>query len=132
MTETLVGTCHCGRVKIRIPWTGRFDRPRRCDCSFCRRRWAVVASVKLGDLEVLEGKDWLTLYQWGTNTAEHYFCKHCGIYTHHRRRSDPTEYSVNIANFPGVDVRRYDDAAYGDGINHSSDRQTLASADPTA
>ena len=78
--------------------------------------------MKVGDLEILAGQESLSLYEWGTNTAKHYFCKHCGIYTHHQRRSDPTEYGVNIANFPGVDVRLYQDVEYLDGINHPSDR----------
>lgn len=117
----LTGRCHCGAVELSIPWDGAFRKLRRCDCSFCSRRWAVVASVAVPDLRVERGEDRLTLYQWGTNTARHYFCSVCGIYTHHRRRSDPSEYGVNIANFPGVDVRDFMHVAYADGVNHPSD-----------
>ena len=113
--ERIAGRCHCGAVEISIPWTGAFEKLRRCDCSYCSRRWAVVASVKVPDLRVEKGTDALTLYQWGTMTARHYFCSVCGIYTHHRRRSMPTEYGVNIANFPNVDVRDFMDIAYLDG-----------------
>ncbi len=120
--ETLTGQCHCGAVTLRVPWAGRFLSPRRCDCSFCRRRAVVVASVALEDLEVLTGEEALTLYRWGTGAAEHYFCSVCGIYTHHRRRSNPNEYGVNIANFPGVDVTRYGDIGFNDGVTHPSDR----------
>ena len=28
--------------------------------------------------------------------AEHFFCKNCGIYTHHNRKSDPTGAAINI------------------------------------
>ena len=120
--ETLTGQCHCGAVRLRIPWMGRFGSPRRCDCSFCRRRSVVVASVEVEALELLKGADKLTLYRWGTGVAEHHFCSVCGIYTHHRRRSNPTEYGVNIANFPGVDVTRYLDVGYSDSVIHLNDR----------
>jgi len=46
---------------------------------------------------------YLTLYQWNTFTAKHYFCRVCGIYTHHQRRSDPTQYGFNVACIEGVD-----------------------------
>ena len=120
--ESLTGECHCGAVRLRIPWRGRFDSARRCDCSFCRRRSVVVASVKVEELELLEGTDRLTLYQWGTGVAEHYFCSVCGIYTHHRRRSNPSEYGVNIANFPGVDITRYLDVGFAATTVHPKDR----------
>jgi hypothetical protein len=77
----------------------------------------VVASVAVGDLRVLKGEDKLSLYIWGTGTARHYFCSVCGIYTHHRRRSLPTEYGVNIANFPNVDVRDFMQVGYIDGAS---------------
>lgn len=82
-----------------------------------------MASVKVGDLCVTKGEDKLTLYQWNTMTAHHYFCSVCGIYTHHQRRSDPTEFGVNIANFPNVNVRDFMGVGYLDGVNHPSDRR---------
>ena len=120
--KTLIGRCHCGAVEIGIPWDGEFHKLRRCDCSYCSRRWAVVASVKVGSLKILRGEDRLALYRWGTGVARHYFCPVCGIYTHHQRRSDSTEFGVNIANFPGVDVRDFMAIGYADGINHPRDR----------
>ena len=117
------GTCHCGAVKIEIPFEGEFKETSRCDCSYCSRRWAVTTNANVDDLKVLEGQDKLSLYQWGTKTAKHYFCSICGIYTHHQRRSDPTKYGVNIACFDGVNVRDYIDVEYSDGINHSCDQK---------
>lgn len=119
---TLTGRCHCGAVEIQIPFDGNFHKLRRCDCSYCSRRWAVVASVKVGDLTVAKGEDKLSLYRWNTMTARHYFCSVCGIYTHHQRRSDPSEYGVNIANFPNVDVSDFMGVGYVDGANHTKDR----------
>jgi hypothetical protein len=76
---------------------------RRCNCSLCRRKGAIMAGVPLDKLKLLKGEDSLTLYQWNTKTAKHYFCKICGIYTHHQRRSNPNEFGVNVACLEGVD-----------------------------
>ncbi len=115
---TKKGSCHCGAVEYEIPFNGEFDKVRRCNCSMCARRGAVVGSVLLADFKILKGEDNLTLYQWGTMEAKHYFCKTCGIYTHHKRRSTPTEYAVNIACFEGVRIENYKDAPYLDGRDH--------------
>ncbi len=116
-----VGHCHCGAVLFEIEFNGDFQKLRRCDCSFCGMRWAVVASIPVEKLKILEGSEHLNLYQWGTKTAKHYFCSICGIYTHHRRRSDPSEYGINIACFDDVEVRDFMAVPYVDGINHPSD-----------
>ena len=120
---TITGRCHCGGVTFTIPFDGAFVNAKRCDCSLCRRRWAVMASVKLADLNITKGEDLLTLYQWNTDEAKHYFCKKCGIYTFHKRRADPTKYWVNIACFNFVDVHEFKDAEITDGVNHPNDRK---------
>ena len=119
-----VGTCHCGTVEFEIPFDGDFKNIRKCDCSLCSKKWAVVASVPVEELKVLKGADKLSLYQWNTKVAKHYFCSVCGIYTHHQRRSNPHEFGVNIACFPEVDVHDYQDVSYHDGRNHPRDRES--------
>ena len=42
------------------------------------------------------GADQLSLYRWNKHIAEHFFRSICGVYTHHRRRRDPTQYGINI------------------------------------
>lgn len=103
MTETRRGRCHCGAVEFEVDLHDGLQKLRRCNCSLCRRKGAVVASVLLRDLRVTKGADKLTLYQWNTKTAKHYFCSICGIYTHHQRRSDPREFAFNVACVEGVD-----------------------------
>ena len=122
MNEIVMGSCHCGAVEFEVKLEGRLDDAQRCDCSMCKRRSAYMADVKLEGLKVIKGADNLTLYQWNTKTAEHYFCKTCGIYTHHRRRSDPTEYGFNIACIKGINPYQTGQQSVSDGINHIKDR----------
>lgn len=114
-------TCHCGAVEIDVALARSLSEARRCDCSYCRRRGAIMASVKLPDLTILKGAENLTLYQFGTMTAKHYFCKTCGCYTHHQRRSDPSEYGVNVGGLEGVNPRDLGPVEWNDGVNHPSD-----------
>lgn len=101
-------SCHCGAVVIQATLSAPPDRARRCTCSFCKRRQAANVSAPLDSLKVLQGHDHLTLYQWGSHTAKHWFCKSCGIYTHHQRRSDPTEIGVNLGCIDGINPADYE------------------------
>lgn len=122
---SVIATCHCGGIRLSFPVL-RADSLRRCDCSYCRRRSVIVATVKEDEL-VVENAETLSLYQFGTMTAEHYFCSRCGIYTHHRRRSNPREFGVNYGCIEGADVKRV--VKWNDGVNHPSDRPGLTAAE---
>jgi len=113
-------TCHCGAVELTLP-DGLVD-PRRCDCSMCRRRGTIVASVPLDGIRIVRGHEALTLYQFNTHTAKHYFCACCGIYTHHQRRSDPSQYGFNVGCLEGVNPFDIPDVPTRDGVNHPADR----------
>jgi len=117
------GQCHCGKVKYEVRLDDGLVDIRRCNCSMCKRRGAVVASVKLKDLNITEGSDILSVYQFNTNTAKHYFCSICGIYTHHQRRSNPKLYAINIACLQGVDPFVLKSVPVLDGEDHPSDRE---------
>ena len=119
-------SCHCGAVELRVMLSDGLATARRCDCSFCRRREAAAVTVNLGDLEVVKGADNLTRYSFGTNTAKHHFCKTCGIYTHHQRRSNPNEYGVNMGGIDGVNPAEHEPIVWNDGVNHPSDRKDSA------
>lgn len=116
------GQCHCGSVKFTVKLPNGLVDTRRCNCSMCRRRGAVVASVELKDFSIDEGEDVLSLYQFNTNTAKHYFCSKCGIYTHHQRRSNPLLYAINIACLEGVDPYVLAHVPVLDGEDHPSDK----------
>jgi len=115
-------SCHCGEVELELHLPNGVENPRRCDCSICRRKGAVVGSVNLDGIKIIKGHDFLKLYQFNTHTARHYFCSNCGIYTHHQRRSNPDEYGFNLGCLEGVNPFDLGDIVTNDGINHPSDR----------
>jgi hypothetical protein len=95
------GHCHCGGVQFRI--TTEFPELTTCDCSICRRKNALMVKVHESDFELLAGEKLLTLYQFHTRTAKHYFCKVCGIYPFHRKRVTPDFVGVNVFCLDGFD-----------------------------
>ncbi len=116
------GACHCGAVRFRVTLSDGFDTIRRCTCSYCRMRGAIAVSAKRDDFEIMAGSaDSLTLYQFGSMTAKHYFCSKCGIYTHHQRRSNPTQYGINVACLEGVSPFDFAEVPVHDGVAHRSD-----------
>lgn len=115
-------TCHCNAVELDVQLSDGLKTARRCDCSYCRRRGAVVVSAPLDGIKIVRGADKLTLYQWGTKTAKHYFCSICGCYTHHQRRSNPNEYGVNAGALEEVNPANLEPVIWEDGVNHPSDR----------
>lgn len=122
MSKTHRSTCHCGAVELELTLPNGLEDMRRCNCSMCSRRGTIAASVPLKNLKVVKGADKLSLYQFRTKTAKHYFCSICGIYTHHQRRSNPNEYGINIACIEGIDPYAQMDVPITDGINHIKDR----------
>jgi hypothetical protein len=87
-------------------------------------RGAIAASVSLENLKILQGADKFTLYQFNTMTAKHYFCSVCGIYPHHQRRSNPTQFGFNVACLEGVNPFDLKDVSIMDGITHPADRKS--------
>lgn len=115
-------TCHCGSVELELDLPDGIVNPRRCDCSICRRKGAVVASVALSGIRILKGAEHLKLYQSNTHTAKHYFCSNCGIYTHHQRRSNPDQYGFNVGCLEDVNPFAIAVVPTNDGVNHPADR----------
>ena len=119
MTEKLKGNCHCGAIEFEVELENGLENIRRCNCSLCRRKGAVMASVPIDKLHILKGEEDLKLYQWNTNTAKHFFCGVCGIYTHHQRRSNPKEFGFNIACIDGIYPYQFEPVPLGDGASQS-------------
>jgi hypothetical protein len=116
-------TCHCGGVELALDLPDGLMDLRRCNCSMCRRKGAIMASVPLERLRIVNGRELLHEYRFNTRTAEHYFCSRCGIYTHHRRRSNPNQYGYNVGCLEGVDPYLLTNVPINDGVNHPADRR---------
>ena len=100
--RTYRGSCHCGAVVFEID--SDLAEVAKCDCSLCTKKNAVMTGVHESRFRILKGEDKLTLYQWNTKTAKHYFCGICGIYPFHRRRVMPDQFGINVCCLEGVDA----------------------------
>ena len=118
-------SCHCGAVILELELPDGIVNPRRCDCSICRRKGAIVASVALSGINVIQGQKALKVYQFNTKVAKHYFCSHCGIYTHHQRRSYPDQYGYNVGCLEGINPFDLEPVPLLDGVNHPADCTAL-------
>jgi len=117
----LNGSCHCGAVKFTTTLTQGFTSARRCTCSICRMRGAVAVTSTPAEFRVTEGEDKLATYRFNTMSAEHHFCSICGIYTHHKRRSNPGQLGVNVACLEGVSPFDFEEVVVYDGSRHPAD-----------
>lgn len=118
----LEAACHCGAVRFRVTLAEGLRSARRCNCSYCSMRGAVAVSANLKDLHVYQGADKLTLYQFNTGQAKHYFCSMCGVYTFHSRRSVPTHYGVNVSCIKGLSPFDFGEVPLLEGRSHPKDR----------
>jgi len=62
MGEMKKGSCHCKAIEFEVVLEKGLENLRRCNCSLCRRKGAVIASVSLDKLNILKGEDNLSLY----------------------------------------------------------------------
>lgn len=117
MTEIKKGSCHCGAVEFEVELENGIDGLIRCNCSLCRRKGAVMCPIDIDKLKVTKGQADLGVYQWNTGIAKHYFCKSCGIYTHHQRRINPRQYAFNIGCIEGMDPALLEHITIVDGAS---------------
>lgn len=116
------GGCHCGSVRFEVTIPGGLGSPRRCNCSMCRMKGAVMISTPVENFTLTGGEESLSAYRFNTGTAQHFFCSRCGIHTHHRTRTNPNLYGVNVACLDGVSPFDFAEMAVFDGMNHPADR----------
>lgn len=114
MTEgALVGTCHCGRVRITLPRLP--DEITQCNCSLCSKtgfQGIYYGSEELG----IEGET-DTYVRSDSNPAylANHRCKHCGIVTHWTPLTDPPHERMGVnarlfepGTFEGIRVKQVD------------------------
>lgn len=89
------GGCHCGAVRFAAELPLEPVPALDCDCSVCRMTGFLHVIVPHGAFELLSGRDALTSYRFGTGTAQHLFCRRCGVKSFYQPRSHPDAWSVN-------------------------------------
>jgi len=112
--EVYEGGCHCGAVRFQV--TLRSHEAVECNCSICSKKGFVHLIVPERDFELIRGSDALTTYTFGTHTAKHHFCSHCGVHSYYRPRSHPERIDVNLRCLDGVDLSDFRLARF-DGQN---------------
>jgi len=82
------GGCHCGKVRFEVTAPADIE-VTHCNCSICRMTGYLHLIVSKDDFHLVSGKDDIETYTFNTGTAQHYFCRRCGIKSFYLPRSHP-------------------------------------------
>ena len=102
---TYQGGCHCGRVRFEVNTNLDREKVVECNCSICVKKGFLHLIVDRSWFRLLSSPDAVTLYQFNTQTAKHYFCPVCGIHSYYIPRSHPDKIDVNVRCLEGVDLQ---------------------------
>ena len=102
--KTYNGSCSCSKVTFKVKT--ELTRISKCNCSICTKKGIIHHVVDQHQFNLTSGKDSLSLYQFGTMMAKHYFCKHCGINLFNNTRTFPENVSVNVNCLDGYDLEK--------------------------
>jgi hypothetical protein len=119
--QTYRGSCHCGTVRFEAD-LDLAAGTSRCNCSICAKTRNWEAIVKPDAFRLLAGEGELGDYRFGSGSAQHLFCRRCGVHTFGRGFVEAIggDYrAVRIACLDGVDdaVLASAPVAFMDGRN---------------
>ena len=99
------GSCHCGAVSFSFS-TETIDKGLRCNCSICKRKGIVMSMFTLSPEELVidAGSGALSLYQFDSKVAKHFFCKTCGINPFNETLRMPGHFRVNLGCIDEIDT----------------------------
>jgi len=120
--RVFTGGCHCGRVRFEV--TTDLARVVDCNCSICTRKGYLHHIVPRERFRLLAGEEALATYRFGTMTAQHHFCRACGVASFYVPRSHPDRIDVNVRCLDGVDVEQLALTRF-DGRNWEASISTL-------
>lgn len=99
--RTWSGGCHCGAVRFEVDASARLA-VLDCTCSICRMTGFLHLIVPASRFRLLQGEAGLADYRFGTRTARHRFCTHCGVKPFYVPRSHPDGIDVNARCLDGI------------------------------
>ena len=121
--RTYQGGCHCGAVRFEVTTDDEIGRLGDCNCSICSKKGILHHPTPVDRFKLLSGESVLTLYQFRTETAKHWFCRNCGIHAFGRPRNNPQRYTVNARCLDDFDViSQCAERVLFDGQNHPKDK----------
>jgi hypothetical protein len=92
---THTGGCHCGAVRFEVVAPAEIAASE-CNCSICSKSGYLHLIVPADRFRLIRGGDSLATYRFNTGTAQHLFCRTCGIKSFYVPRSHPDGFSVNV------------------------------------
>src|SRR5262245_45648310 len=101
----IVGSCHCGRIRVELS-----RRPRsltNCNCSICRRYGTLWAYYKAAEVKIVAAPDATADYSWGRKSQRFVRCSTCGCVINWEKLAATSESRV------GVNARLFDPDAIG-------------------
>ncbi|MFK7898931.1 MAG: GFA family protein [Myxococcota bacterium] len=119
------GSCHCRSVVFEVHAPSDLV-VYECNCSICSRTGFLHLIVEADCFRILSGESFLTSYKFGTKTADHLFCRKCGVKSFYVPRSHPNGYSVNIRCLDREEITSVDTRPF-DGQNWEENRRHLDS-----
>ena len=109
------GGCHCRRIRFEVEAPEELS-VSECNCSICSMTGFLHLLVPKTQFKLLAGQDDLSSYRFNTGTAQHLFCRVCGVKSFYVPRSHPHAYSVNARCLDPGTVRDMHVAPF-DGAN---------------
>lgn len=101
---TVEGGCHCGAVRFSIQ-TKPMVELLECNCSICSASGYQHLFIPHRDFTLMTDATQITSYRFGSQEAEHLFCRTCGIKSYYQPKSHPDCWSVNYRCLDdGVDL----------------------------
>jgi hypothetical protein len=89
------GGCHCGAIRYEVEAPEDLE-VEDCNCSICSMTGYLHLIVPRSRFRLVAGADSISTYRFNSGTAQHTFCKVCGIKPFYIPRSNPDGVDVNV------------------------------------
>ena len=115
--QTFQGSCHCGAIRFEVDTDQSAATVLDCDCSVCTKKGILHlivarAQFRCAAFDAQVDHTVLQTYTFGTHTAQHLFCRHCGMHPFYVPRSHPDGVDVNVCCLDGVPLSTWRTAPF--------------------